>query len=84
MSDELELVRVDVPARRLRRGRHVEALIEELAVVAAIGKRYRARAHVSTDRMRSRVLTACAAVLGAVPGDGKRRGRKVQSLEGER
>jgi hypothetical protein len=84
MADDLELLPVPVrPARtaRLGRGRHVAALLAEMQAVAGIARRYRAASHLSTERARRRVLAACRIVLAAVPGDGKRQGRKFQSLE---
>lgn len=82
MASDLELVAAAVPAPvRLRKGRHVAAMLAEMQAVAGIVRRYRAASHTSTDRARRRVLAACRLVLASVPRDGKRRGAKVQALE---
>lgn len=83
MADELSLA-ASVPAARparVRKGRHVAALITEMQAVVPMAKRYRAASHVSTERARRRVLAVCRIVLASIPGDGRRRGSKVQSLE---
>ncbi len=85
MGDSLELAVAKERPERLRRGRHVAALLEELMGLRAILRRYRAASHLSTERARRRVLACARVVLEAdgtkVPTVGKRAVADFHGLE---